>query len=143
MHEEIAHRIEAVGGVESVGVSSAITMDGNSNNDPIWVEDFPEADAKIPALRRMKYIGARYFETMGNPVIAGRDITWADVAQRRAGGAPQREPRARILGRAGQGDRQAHAAHLEDRAGSRSSASSATSGRMAPPSRRHRRSTGR
>ena len=79
MHEEIAHRIEAVGGVESVGVSSCITMDGNSNNDPIWVEDFPEADTKIPALRRMKYIGARYFETMGNPVIAGRDFTWADV----------------------------------------------------------------
>ncbi len=76
------HRIEAIGGVESVGVTSSITMDGNSNNDPIWVEDFPEADAKIPPLRRMKYLGAGYFETMGNPVIAGRDLTWADVAQR-------------------------------------------------------------
>jgi predicted permease len=53
-------------------------MDGNSNNDPIWVEDFPEADAKIPALRRMKYVGAGYFETMGNPVMAGRSLTWAD-----------------------------------------------------------------
>ena len=79
LHEEIVHRLEAVGGVESVGVSSSITMDGNSNNDPIWVEDFPEDDAKIPALRRMKNIGARYFTTMGNPVIAGRDFTWADV----------------------------------------------------------------
>ena len=92
-------------------------MDGNSNNDPIWVEDFPESDAKIPPLRRMKYIGAGYFATMGNPVIAGRDLTWADVAQRRAGRAAQREPRARVLGRAGQGDRQAHAAHVEDRLG--------------------------
>lgn len=79
LHEEIAHRIEAIGGVESVGVSSIITMDGNSNNDPIWVEDFPEADTKIPALRRMKYLGTGYFKTMGNPVIAGRDFTWADV----------------------------------------------------------------
>ena len=79
MHEEIAHRIEAIGGVQSVGVSSSVTMDGNSNNDPIWVEDFPAADAKIPALRRMKYLGSRYFETMGNPVIAGRDFTWPDT----------------------------------------------------------------
>ncbi len=79
LHEEIAHRIEAVGGVEKVGVASSITMDGNSNNDPIWVEDFPEADASIPALRRMKSLGAHYFETMGNPLIAGRDFTWADV----------------------------------------------------------------
>jgi predicted permease len=78
MHEEIANRIAAIGGVESVGVTSAITMDGNSNNDPIWVEDFPESDAKIPPLRRMKYLGAGYFATMGNPVIAGRDLTWAD-----------------------------------------------------------------
>ncbi len=79
MYEEIAHRIEAIGGVQSVGVSSGITMDGNSNNDPIWVEDFPEADSKIPALRRMKYNGPGYFKTMGNPVIAGRDLTWADA----------------------------------------------------------------
>ena len=79
LYEEIAHRIEAVGGVESVGVSSSVTMDGNSNNDPIWVEDFPEADIKIPPLRRMKYNGAGYFKTMGNPVIAGRDFTWADA----------------------------------------------------------------
>jgi putative ABC transport system permease protein len=78
MHEEIANRIAAIGGVESVGVTSAITMDGNSNNDPIWVEDFPESDARIPPLRRMKYLGAGYFRTMGNPVIAGRDLTWAD-----------------------------------------------------------------
>jgi putative ABC transport system permease protein len=78
-HEEIAHRIEAIPGVQSVGVSSSVTMDGQGNNDPIWVEDFPEADSKIPPLRRMKYLGARYFETMGNRVIAGRDITWADV----------------------------------------------------------------
>ncbi len=79
LHEQIAHRIESVGGVEKVAVTSSITMDGNSNNDPIWVEDFPEADASIPALRRMKYLGPRYFETMGNPLIAGRDFTWAEV----------------------------------------------------------------
>jgi predicted permease len=79
LHEEIAHRIESVGGVEKVALASSITMDGNSNNDPIWVEDFPQQDASIPALRRMKYLGPGYFETMGNPLIAGRDFTWAEV----------------------------------------------------------------
>ena len=63
----------------------------------------------------MKYIGAGYFETMGNPVIAGRDFTWADVHNAAPVALAQREPRARVLGRAGQGARQAHPAHAEDR----------------------------
>jgi len=79
LHEQLVHGIEAVAGVQSVGVSSSVTMDGGSNNDPIWTEDFPFAGKGIPPLRRHKYIGEKYFETMGNPVIAGRDIRWADV----------------------------------------------------------------
>ena len=79
MHEQIVRKLEAIGGVESVGVTSEVTMGGNNNNDPIWVEDFPQQDAGIPPLRRHKYIADGYFSTMGNPVIAGRGITWNDV----------------------------------------------------------------
>ena len=57
----------------------SITMDGNSNNDPIWVEDFPFAGSGIPPLRRHKYIGERYVETMENRLVAGRTLTWTDV----------------------------------------------------------------
>jgi predicted permease len=81
-HEQIARRLEAIPGVQSVGVSSGITMDGNNNNDPVWIEDRPTPDGQLPTLRRHKYIGERYFETMGNPIIAGRGITWADVHTR-------------------------------------------------------------
>jgi predicted permease len=78
-HEEIARRLEAIAGVQSVGLASAITMDGNSSNDPIWIEDFPGNEGQLPPIRRFKHVGAGYFETMGNPVIAGRAISWADV----------------------------------------------------------------
>jgi putative ABC transport system permease protein len=79
VHEQIVREIESVPGVTSVGLTSSITMDGNSNNDPIWVEDFPYAGAGIPPLRRHKYIGERYVETMGNRLVAGRTLTWADA----------------------------------------------------------------
>jgi predicted permease len=79
VHEQIVRKLESVAGVESVGVASSVTMDGNSNNDPIWVEDFPKFEGAIPPLRRHKYIGARYVETMGNRLIAGRTLTWADA----------------------------------------------------------------
>jgi len=78
-HEQIVRRIEAIPGVESVGVASSVTMDGNGNNDPIWVEDFPSADSSIPALRRHKYLGEKYIETIGNSIVAGRSLTWTDV----------------------------------------------------------------
>jgi predicted permease len=82
-HEAIAHALEAVPGVQSVGLSSSITMDGTSSNDPIDVEDFPRTDGKMPPLRRFKFIGARYVETMGNSIVAGRALGWDDIANTR------------------------------------------------------------
>ncbi len=81
-HEQIAHRIEQVPGVTAVGLSSSITMDGNNSNDPVFVEDFPGPGGVIPPLRRYKWIGPQYFETMGNHLIAGRALTWADSYSR-------------------------------------------------------------
>ncbi len=78
-HEQIAHAIEAIAGVESVGSSSSVTMDGVTSMDPVFVEDYPAPEGQIPQLRRFKWIGERYFETMGNPIIAGRAITWSDI----------------------------------------------------------------
>ncbi len=80
--EQIARRVEQIPGVRSVGVSNSITMDGYDSNDPIFIEDFPPPADKIPPLRRFKWTAQNYFQTMGNPIIAGRDMTWADVYSR-------------------------------------------------------------
>ena len=82
LHEQITRGIEAVAGVESVGLTSSLPMDGNNHIDPIWVEDFPRTDGQIPTLRRHKYLGQRYVETMGNRMVAGRTITWTDVHEK-------------------------------------------------------------
>jgi putative ABC transport system permease protein len=78
-HEQIARRIEQIPGVMSVGLSSSITMDGRDSNDPIFVEDFPMPEGRLPKIRRFKYIAENYFGTMGNRFVAGRDIEWRDV----------------------------------------------------------------
>jgi len=83
MHEQIQQRIAQIPGIRSVGLSSGITMDGSMSGDPVFVEDFPGPAGRIPPVRRYKYVGANYFETMGNPVIAGRALTWADSYERR------------------------------------------------------------
>ena len=78
-HEQIVRKLEQIPGVRSVGVSSSITMDGFDSNDPIFVEDFPPQGDKLPPLRRFKWTAQNYFQTMGNPIVAGREMTWDDV----------------------------------------------------------------
>ena len=55
-------------------------MDGFGGAAPISVEDRPVPGT--PPTRRVKAIGPGYFETMGNPVLAGRALTWMDIHQR-------------------------------------------------------------
>jgi putative ABC transport system permease protein len=80
--EQIADRIALIPGVISVGVSSSITMDGSSGNDPIFVEDFPGPGGRIPPLRRFKHVGGHYPETMGATLVAGRSLRWSDSYER-------------------------------------------------------------
>jgi predicted permease len=81
-HQEILRKVQALPGVAQAAFSSSVAMDGTDSNDALEVEDDPvEADA-LPPIRRFKFIGEGYHATMGNPVLAGRSITWADVDDR-------------------------------------------------------------
>jgi predicted permease len=82
-YEDIAERLEQVPGVASVGLSSSITMDGEDNTNPLYVENVPVAEGAMPPLRRFKSVAPGYVETMRNRVVAGRSITWTDIYQRR------------------------------------------------------------
>jgi len=84
VHERIATKLAQVPGVTSVGLSSSVTMDRWDSNDPIFFEDFPIPEGQMPPLRRFKWISPGYFETMGNPLLAGRAISWADVHEHRS-----------------------------------------------------------
>ncbi|MDD1713557.1 MAG: ABC transporter permease, partial [Methanoregulaceae archaeon] len=83
MHNEIIERIAAVPGVTAVGASNSITMDGYTDNDPIFAEDRTYTEGQMPPTRRFKYISPGLFRAMGNPLIAGRDVTWTDIHEKR------------------------------------------------------------
>jgi predicted permease len=78
-YEETARRIAQVPGVRAVGMSSSLTMDGLDSNDAVFVEEFPTAPGRLPAVRRFKWVAPGYFETMGTKLVAGRRFTWNDV----------------------------------------------------------------
>jgi len=78
-HERILRRIQEVPGVQAIGLSSSVTMDRYDSNDPVFVEDFPVEGEQLPPIRRFKWITPGYHETMGNPLVAGRPMSWDDV----------------------------------------------------------------
>jgi predicted permease len=82
-HERVAERLAQVPGVDSVGLSSSITMDGEDNGNPIEVEGAPVPEGQRTPGRRFKSFAPGYFETMGNRLVAGRSITWAEIHERR------------------------------------------------------------
>jgi predicted permease len=79
MEEQILHKVEAVPGVSSVAISTAIPMDQNGWHDPIFVEGRTYADGELPPLRAFKFVSPGYLATMGTPLVAGRDFTWTDT----------------------------------------------------------------
>jgi putative ABC transport system permease protein len=80
--ESVAERLSQVPGVASAGLSSSITMDGETNANSVEVEGMPRPDARTP-LRRFKSFGPGYFETMGIRLAAGRSITWSEIHEQR------------------------------------------------------------
>lgn len=83
-HREILARVRAIPGVSNAAFSSSITMDGTDSNDALESETNPVVGDQLPPIRRYKYVGGDYWETMGNRMVAGRPITWADVDDRAA-----------------------------------------------------------
>ena len=83
LERQIADSLARVPGVSSVGLTSAVTMDGNDSNDPVFVEEFPTPAGQMPPIRRYKWVGPGYVETMGNHMVAGRALTWEDSAELR------------------------------------------------------------
>jgi putative ABC transport system permease protein len=78
-YEEIAERLTHVPGVAAVGLIRSTPMGAFGGAAPISVEDRPVSGT--PPTRRVQAIGSGYFETMGNPMVAGRAITWSDIHQ--------------------------------------------------------------
>jgi len=82
MEQEIADKIAAIPGVHQVAMSTSIPMDGNNSSDLIYIEGHDYAPGEIPPVRRFKYMAPGFLQTMGTPLVAGRDLTWDDLYQK-------------------------------------------------------------
>jgi predicted permease len=79
MQHEILDKIAAIPGVTSAGFASNLPMESPPLRPPIIVEGQPLAAGDLPPRRGHKFVSPGYFEAMATRIVAGRDITWADI----------------------------------------------------------------
>ncbi|MBM3789485.1 MAG: ABC transporter permease [Acidobacteria bacterium] len=71
-------RIRALPGVESAALSSLIPLQGYDQIWGFWIEGRASLDSQEDGNALFYRVSPGYFETMGIPIVAGRDITPAD-----------------------------------------------------------------
>jgi predicted permease len=83
MHEDIARKLASIPGVTSVGMGTNVPLDGSVSRNPIYAEDRVYRDGELPALRHFKFVSPGFYQSLGTPLIAGRDFTWTEVYQKK------------------------------------------------------------
>lgn len=79
MQQEIQRRLSEIPGVASAAFANSVPDDGSSSADVLYPEDRHYKEGQLPPIRRYKFVAPGFFETMGTPLAAGRDLTWADL----------------------------------------------------------------
>ncbi len=81
-HERIARRLAEIPGVNSVGLATSIPMGPGNNVNPLYVDGVEYTGDQTATIRRHKWIGEGYLETLQIPLLLGRSLTWQDVHDR-------------------------------------------------------------
>jgi len=83
MQQAIVEKLEAIPGVKSAAFSTALPMSGLDSNDILYAQDHMQNEGQLPPIRRFKFVSPGSFATLGTKFLAGRDMTWTDVYQKR------------------------------------------------------------
>jgi predicted permease len=81
--QQIIDKLGGVPGVASVSILSDVPMDGNNSNDILYAQDHILREGELPPIRRFKFIVPGAFATLGTRLLAGRDLTWTDLYDKR------------------------------------------------------------
>jgi len=84
VQSDIRDRIAAIPGVSAVSFARSAPMGPEKIDNLLLIEDQRYAQGQIPPDRRFKFVSPGFFDTLGVRLIAGRDMTWADIHDHRS-----------------------------------------------------------
>ena len=79
MQHDIMEQIGGIPGVTSVSFATALPMEADFEDNIVLTAEDKTYEVGIPPLRRSKSVAPNYFATLGTPLVAGRDFTWAEI----------------------------------------------------------------
>src|SRR5215813_1492505 len=78
LRKQLLNRVESLPGAQSASVTDFIPLSMNYSSEAILIEGRPqERGVNMPQAMRAD-VGLKYFETIGTPLVAGRDLTEQD-----------------------------------------------------------------
>ena len=80
MEQEILRRIGFIPGVSKAAIVNAIPLEGGPG-DPVYIEGSSQ-QGSTPPNRELKFISPGYISAIGSHLVAGRELTWADLYDR-------------------------------------------------------------
>jgi predicted permease len=83
MDQDILDKLAGIPGVSSTAFTTEVPLDGYDSNDILYAQDHMQNEGDLPPIRRFKFISPGEFQTLGTKLLAGRDLTWTDIYQKR------------------------------------------------------------
>jgi predicted permease len=78
LRKQLLNRVESLPGAQSASITSFMPLSLNYNGTAILIEGRPqERGVNAPSAMQSR-VGLKYFETIGTPLVAGRDLTEQD-----------------------------------------------------------------
>ncbi len=78
LRKQLLNRVQALPGVRSASITDFMPLSMNYNSTAIMIEGRPqERGVNMPSAMNAS-VGLKYFETIGTPLLAGRDLTEQD-----------------------------------------------------------------
>src|SRR5581483_9296745 len=79
MQNDILSRVAAIPGITGAAFASSLPMETEFENNVTLTAENRTPEQGIPPLRRSKYVSPDFFQTLGTPLIAGRDFHRDDI----------------------------------------------------------------
>jgi predicted permease len=79
-YQRVLEETRRIPGVRSATLANLVPLSGSNSQTAVWIDGSPIADGQRPPLAYFNVVGTEYLQTMGIPLVRGRDVAATDAS---------------------------------------------------------------